>query len=46
MGEGLDRTQDLWGAQGRRDLILLGTIKLGGGDKILKQIVVFTNVRD
>ena len=45
MGEGLDRTQDQQGAQGGRDLIVLGTIELGGGDKILTEIVAFTNVR-
>ncbi len=36
MGEGLDRRRDRRGAQGGRDLIVLGTIELGEGDNILK----------
>ncbi len=33
MGEGLDRTRDRQGAQGERNLIVLGTIEWVGGIK-------------
>jgi hypothetical protein len=36
MGEGQDRTCNRQGVQGECNLIVMGTIKLGGGNKILK----------
>ncbi len=41
MEEGQDRTREWQGAEGRRDSIILGAMKLGGGKK-LKKINKFT----